>query len=268
MNNYRYTDNTKQHLHEIFKDGNWHPLIGTSSVSEVLAKPLTWWASGLACAKFGWINKKDEDGKFRTNISRLAHARARKETICNMEDEAYLSLLDEAYKAHSEKLDSSADAGNDLHALVEEYIKRCMKDGAVLYTGAVQIQPFIDWAVRNVKRFLWSEGHCYSEKLWTGGISDAGFEDKDGKYVILDVKSSKAAYLSQFWQCAGYDTAISENGVLDAEGNVLFKLDKPIEYYVIFPFGMKEPSAQINLDVTGGRAAFEAEVFLYKKLNT
>lgn len=261
---YKYIDEGKQHLHT-FKE---KPLIGTSSVSNVLAKPLTWWASGLACTMFGWINKKDENGKFRKLEERLNHAVKYLKKICDMSPKDYLDLLDSAYSAHAQKLDSSAQAGTDLHAEVEKYVKAHMAGKADIgHVYDLKIQPFIFWAQKNVKRFLWSEIHCYSEILWVGGISDIGFEDMDGNYGIIDIKSSKEAYLSQFWQCAGYDIQISENGGFDRNGNKIFTLDKPISYYVIFPFGMKEPEAQINMDVAGGRAAFEAELFLYKKLN-
>lgn len=261
-NRYKYIDEGKQHLHTL--DGK--ALIGTSSVSNVLAKPLTWWASGLAVAKFGWMNKKDENGKFRTKEERLHQAKGQRGWIAGFTDEGYLELLDEAYAAHSKKLETSAVDGTDLHAEIEKFIKDDMAGVRGHYDP--KIDPFIIWADKNVKRFLWSEGHCYSEKLWTGGISDAGFEDKDGKFAVLDIKSSKDAYLSQFWQCAGYDIEISENGVLDKDGNLIYKLEKTIDYYVIFPFGMKEPEAKLYLDAKGGREAFEAEVFLYKKLNT
>ena len=44
----------QNHLHLL--DGK--PLTGTSSVEDVLSKVLTWWASGLAVEKFGWLNPK------------------------------------------------------------------------------------------------------------------------------------------------------------------------------------------------------------------
>lgn len=258
---YKYLDEDKQHLHTF----NDRPLIGTSSVSNVLSKPLTYWASGLACEKFGWINKKDENGKYRTKEERLAKSNETRQWIAGYSEEGYLRLLDEAYSAHAQKLDSSAKDGTDLHAEVERFVKDHMAGSSGQYDP--KINPFIGWAMKNVKKFLWSEIHCYSERLWVGGISDIGFEDNDGKCAILDVKSSKDAYLSQFWQCAGYDIQITENGGFDKDGNKIFTLEKPIDYYVIFPFGMKEPEAKTYHDVVGGKEAFEAELFLYKKLN-
>jgi len=270
---YTYTDEGKSHLHTL--DGK--PLIGTSSAASVLAKPLTWWAAGLAVEKFGWIHKGDAKKGWTKKEKRLEAAALMKKAIPLYTDEEYLKLLDDAYGAHATKLKTSAADGTDLHAIVESYIKECLEknNGAPIVPGVVtkewkyvKIVPFINWAGARVKKFLWSEMHCYSERLWVGGITDFGFEDVDGKIAVGDIKSSKEAYLSQFWQCAGYDIQISENGGYDRKGNKVFTLEKPIDYYMIFPFGMEVPEAQYYYDVAGGRAAFEAELFLYKKLNT
>ena len=265
---YKYIDEKGEHLHTL----NGKPLVGTSSVAGVLAKPLTWWSAGLAVEKFGWINKKDEDGKFRTKEERLNNAIFKRDEIDNISNEEYLNLLDEAYSAHSKKLDSSAKAGTDLHFAIETYVKDCMKNGGKpnsLYNGLehAKIQPFISWSCEKVKRFVWSEVNCYSERLYVGGISDIGFEDAEGRTAVLDIKSSKEAYLSQFWQCIGYAIQLEENGGLDKEGNLVFKLEKPIDYVVVFPFGMKTPEAQYYYDMENGRKAFESECFLYKLMN-
>ncbi len=87
-------------------------------------------------------------------------------------------------------------------------------------TDNLQVRLYTEWACQNVKRFLFTEGHCYSEKHWIGGICDAGYERLDGRFELGDHKSSREAYVSQFFQIAGYDIEISENGVLDANGNL------------------------------------------------
>ena len=63
-----YTLESENHLHKL--DGV--ALTGTSSVIDVLAKPLTWWASGLACAEFGWLNpKKHSEEEWVSYIERI-----------------------------------------------------------------------------------------------------------------------------------------------------------------------------------------------------
>ncbi len=264
---YKFLDEAGEHLHTYENK----PLIGTSSVSNVLSKPLTWWASGLAMGVLGWIHKGDAKKGWTKKEDRLSKAEEMREKIEYMSASDYLDLLDEGYSAHFKSLKKSATKGTDLHAELEKFVKDHIsyteKGTNILNSYDEQIRPFIDWTHKNVKRFLWSEGHCYSTRMWTGGISDCGYEKLDGTYGIMDFKSSKEAYLSQFWQCAGYDIQISENGVFDKNGNKIFTLGKPITEYAVFPFGMKEPTPQFNVDIAGGREAFMAEVLLYKKLN-
>lgn len=270
-----YFDSVK-HIHLL--DGA--PLIGTSSMASVLNKPLTWWASGLACAKFGWINKKDENQKFRPIEERLDPASKMKAKISKMSDEEYLDLCDDAYKAHSVKLSSSAEAGTDMHAVMEEYVKYCIEKNEgkpfagykssfvnVSDSNKEKLQILVDWSIKSVKRFIASEINCYSRVLWLGGIVDCVYEDIEGKYVILDFKSSKEVYLSQFWQAVGYAIQLEENGGFTQDGVKTLTLDKPIDYVAVLPFGMKVPSVQFNYDVVGGKEAVASMICLYKKLN-
>lgn len=268
LNNNMYKFNKQLHIHTL--DGQ--PLIGTSTMSSVLAKPLTWWASGLAVEKFGWINKGNVKKGFEKKENRIKSVKKFLETAPVDDPEEWLKLCDEAYSAHSKKLDSSASAGTDMHSVMESYVKECIEnnEGKPLHHGLVEdvkLKIFTDWAEKNVKKFLWSEAHCYSKELWLGGISDCGFEDMEGKIAILDFKSSKEVYLSQFWQCVGYAIQIEENGLFTPEGELIMKLDKPIDYVAVLPFGMDKPEVQFNFDMVGGKKSVASMVQLYKALN-
>ena len=292
MNRYKYIDEDKKHLHTL--DGQ--PLYGTSTVLKVIAKPLTYWASGLAVEKLGWIKIQDK----LHNISNEVKARVlelglefkkgsysgvvaipkevRKEyalkgwnKVVGLSSEEYLDLLDEAYKAHATKLDETADAGTDMHACLESYVKNtmlCYASGMVDTTEYTHeaVKIFAEWAKKNVKRFLASEMHVYSEKYWLGGIFDTLVELNDGTVAILDFKSSKDAYLSQFWQCAGYDIQLSENGGYDKDGNKMFELEKPVSLYIVFPFGMAKPEPQFYYDMAGAKECYLSALTLYKKM--
>ncbi len=265
---YKYIDEAGEHLHTFENQ----PLIGTSSVASVISKPgLPYWASGLACAVFGWTHKGDAKKGFTDRNLRLQKAEEMREKIEYMSTSDFLDLLDTAYSAHAKTLKTSAKKGTDMHAELEIYVKDCIRKYKGTPVPYLSVHPvvtiFSTWASSNVKRFLWSEGHCFSKRMWTGGICDLGYEKLDGTYGIMDFKSSKEAYLTQFWQCAGYDIQVSENGVFDRNGNKIFTLDKPITEYAVFPFGMPNPYPQFNVDIAGGREAFECEVKLYKKLN-
>ena len=115
---YKFLNLKQEHLHQISDDGeNWKPLLGTSSVVGVLNKNgLTYWASGLAVGKLGWTNPKNasKEQRLDTVVPYL-------ENIKQMQPEAFLALLDDAYKAHATKLKDSALSGTDMHAELEAY---------------------------------------------------------------------------------------------------------------------------------------------------
>ncbi len=270
-NRYKYIDEKGEHMHTL--DGN--PLIGTSSVADVLAKPLTWWASGLAVKEFGVTdgkvltlikNKKATPEEVKNMFASLGVVH---EKIKQMTVEEYFKLCDGAYRAHTKTLKEKAKEGTDLHAELERFIKDEMAGEKRLPEAYHQrIHCYVEWSRKNVKRYLWSEVNCYSEKHWVGGISDAGVLLNDGKIAVIDFKSSKEAYLSQFWQACGYALQIEENGGYDKDGNEIFRFDagQKVDCLVIVPFGMDNPYPQFNYDVEGGKQAFLAELFLYKKL--
>ena len=251
-----YKFDKEKHLHTL--DGK--PLTGTSSVTEVLAKPLTWWASGLACEKLGWLNPKKAKQE-----ERLKNVGSFLEIIKGMTNEDYLNLLDKAYRAHKDSLDKSADKGTDLHAELEKFVKaemgiRNFEDDEL----DERIMPFIEWSRKNVDEFLFSEAHAYSERLWTGGIVDAGAELKDGSIAIIDFKSAKAAYTGHFIQAGGYALEIEENGVFDSKGEKNKKLEKPITKLIIVPFGANPVLPVIMSDIQAYKDGFESAVKLYR----
>ena len=267
----RYFFNEKEHLHLL--DGK--ALTGTTTVLSVLSKPLTWWASGLAVSKLGWTNEytKDDTGK-RVKVEleqRITHLKPFRKAQTLLDDSGYLSLLDEAYKAHSVRLSETAEAGTDLHAELERFVRNTMllqKSGTIDKTEYdARIQPFIVWSKANVKKFIGSEVYTFSNTLWLGGIIDCVAELKDGTIAIIDFKSSKEAYISQFIQCALYDLQVSESGAYDEKGNKLFDLPKEISKYIIFAFGAPKLFPSEQTDLLQLKEAGKACVSLYKVIN-
>ncbi len=261
--NYKFDD--ENHIHTL--DGV--ALTGTSSIGDVLAKPLTWWAAGLAVAKFGWIHPEiKENGRTIAKVpleKRLKASGDVQEIIKGMTPLGYLSLLDEAYKAHSVNLKDTAEAGTDLHAELERFVKARMK-GDINNDYDIKIKPFMDWADENVKKFLWSEAHCFDEILFVGGISDCGVELNDGTFAVIDFKSAKGAYPVHFIQCAGYAIQIEKNGLWSKKGTANKKFEHKIDKLIVVPFGAKEVKPVIREDVDNCKSAFASCVDLYRFL--
>lgn len=252
MNRYKYIDEGKQHLHTL--DGK--PLIGTSTVVGIIAKTLTWWASGLAVSKLGWLDPKKNSPE-SVKIALLEGF----ERVRSLSLDDYGKLLGEAYKAHSVRLKDAASDGTDLHAELETYVKSVIS-GEPYTIENEKVAKFAIWSELNVKKFLYSEAHCYSETFWTGGIFDCLAEMNNGKIALFDFKSAKEAYFGHFVQLGGYAVEIDENGIFDADGNKLgeAKID---ELYVV-PFGAEDMTPKPHFEVDGMKGYFVNAVNLYK----
>lgn len=260
--NYKF--DRENHIHSL--DGK--PLIGTSTTIQVISKPLTWWAAELAAVAA--LESGDHIPTIRAEYEEACKRSDKKKAIDALQRK--YPAFKKARFAHFEKKNDAADKGTDMHEELERYIKHSLRnfEGKPYESSDLMPDPtitFADWAMKNVKRFLVSEGYCYSEKLWTGGITDCIAELNDGRLVIIDFKSSKEAYLSQFIQVAGYDIEASENGIFDEDGNLILKLEHPIDGYIIFPFGAEKVEPQFQFDTVGIRKGFESAVVLHKLIN-
>lgn len=264
----------QNHLHTLDMEDGKGPkrLTGTSSVENVLFKVLSWWASGLAVGTLGWVKKLNPKYDEVTPEEIIANDKERKKSAMKMlkkirlmKTDEYVELLDNAYKAHSVKLDTTAKAGTDLHAELEHWVRSQMGIGPTKDYDP-KIKPFTDWANKNVKKFLWSEAHCFDEELWVGGISDAGAEMLDGTLSIIDFKSAKEAYATSFIQTAGYAIQMEKNGLWDSKGRVNKKLDQKVSGLIVVPFGSKVVEPSIRFNVEEFKDGFRWCVGLYRLL--
>ena len=259
---YRFLNKDGEHLHQLWIENEWKNLTGTSSVVNVLAKPLTWWASGLACEKFGWLNPK----KNPQEIVRQALQEGW-ERVKGLSLEAYEKLLGEAYKAHSVNLKDSAEKGTDLHSELEHWVKSQMGKVPERADYDARIKPYMNWSKMSVKQYIASEAHCYDELEWVGGITDAVAELNDGTIAVIDFKSSKEAYKSQAIQAGGYALQIERNGLFSEDGEHNKKIDKKITALIIVPFGANKIEPVIFRDVETYKKGFKSVVVLYRLLN-
>lgn len=244
------------------------PLLGVTTVLGIISKELTWWASGMCASEFGWVNPKHN----KKEDVLIAAGKGWEKVIRCQNYEEYTELLNKAYRAHNTKKEKRASEGTDTHAEVEKYIRFKMNGGEVAvtddelfaYTPPESILPFVKWCDINVKRFLFSEIHCYSESLWVGGKTDFGYENMDGNYVLADVKSRDKDYFSDFVQCGGYDLLLRENGGFDKDGNKIWSWEKPFTCHAMFPITEKFREPVIKKNVSSNQYAFISAIQLYK----
>lgn len=272
------------HLLDLYSTGEFKRLTGTSSVVDVLSKVLTWWAAGCAVSTMGWVYPDIKKGGKKVGEvpekERLKIANKTLAKIKKFSSKQYLALLDDAYKAHSVKLKDTAEAGTDLHAELERFVKWTMHDKDIHEQFDPRIQPYRDWQDHAIKEYLWSEAYCFDENLWVGGISDVGcilnahtietvdgqIEIPDGTRAIIDFKSAKELYTSHFIQGAGYALQMEKNGILDKDGKLMGKLNGPIEAIVIVAFGMDTVYPEVRMKAAEYKEGFKHALALYRLL--
>src|SRR3990167_9083115 len=198
----KYTFNKEKHIHEL--DGK--PLIGVTTALSVIAKPaLIQWAANMAedYLQENW-GKNGQDN--------------------------WLELCKEARTAHRKKKEKAGEQGTDVHAVIEEHIREAIEKNKggiseLAFSDTPQIKHFLDWARENKVKFIESEKHIYSEKLWIGGILDMVFE-MDGKRWIGDVKTGSAIYNEHFFQMAAYEMCLEEMGEKEIDSYLVINLKK------------------------------------------
>ena len=139
-------------------------------------------------------------------------------------------LLKDARTAHAKKRDKAADAGTDVHALCEEYIKSCIAQGGEAGKAGAgdneQVRKFVKWAQDNKVVFGESEKKVYSPIEKYAGTVDFT-ATVNGKRLVGDIKTTSGIYdLSPLLQCAAYQFCLEEMGETGYEGSVIIRLGK------------------------------------------
>jgi hypothetical protein len=203
-------DSTK---HAYTLDGK--PLVGTTTlIGEMFPPPLTWWASGMALEKMGWLNPKNHSAEEVLESAWTGWTKIRE-----MPSGEFADFLQECYRNHNTFKERAGAHGTDIHALIEDWINLCISDseGTPDSPFPEEIKLFAEWAKVSVGKFLYSEALVYSEILWLAGTLDFIYE-KDGKTYLGDIKTSKSIYPSHFIQMGLYDCQQGENGFYTAKG--------------------------------------------------
>lgn len=226
---------------------NGKALKGVTTILSVINKPaLIQWAAGMAC------------DYIRENVAYAIPG----------QDGGFWAIkpstVDEAKVAHRKKKEAAGEAGTDVHAQIEIYIKRMIEHAGGIsspepeYTG--QAGEFINWAISNNVRFLASEQRLYSETLWYAGTADFVCEI-NGKMYVGDVKTSSAIYPEHFIQASAYAMALEEMHLFDSHNT-------PFDGVLIVNIPKKGGlNVQENYDIKGNSEAFKAALTLHNYLN-
>ena len=205
-----YRFNEEKHLHQIVVDGEWKNLTGITTILSVLAKPaLIQWSANCAVDFIETIIKSTPNWRWS--------------------EQDWPNIFTEARTIHRKKKEKAGDIGTQIHVEIETLIKEAIlsSDGRIEGNKEVSefAQHFVNWAKENKVKFLESEKHLYSKKLFIGGIMDIVCE-LDGKLWIADIKTSSGIYFEAFWQMAGYELMMEEMGYPSLSGSIVLNIKK------------------------------------------
>lgn len=219
------------------------PLNGVTTVLGVINKPaLVGWAARMTAdwirGNCDWEQDAPDNRTYRVNELELQ----------------------EASKFHSKRKTDAGSKGTDVHALVEDYIKRCIdeKNGVAIEesSGDPMADKFIKWAMSNEVVFHESEKKMYSEKLWLAGTCDFTCSI-NGKKFVGDLKTmAKMWDRVPFFQTAAYMLMLEEQGE-EYNGSVIININKETA----------ELTEYFSYDHESDKEAFLACLTLYRKLN-
>lgn len=233
----RYQFDKENHIHTL--DGK--PLLGVTSVLSVISKPaLVQWSANEAIKYI------------KENLS-YKRLKLFKKGYLVIKDK----VLEEARMAHRIKKEVAGDWGTELHKAVEDWIKEKVIPTRLFQENQIiAFDNFVKWSKDNKVKFLESEKHIWSEKLWIGGICDMVIE-MDGKKYIADIKTSSGIYNEAFFQMGAYDMCLEEMGTKDISGYIVINLKKDGKMEI------KETN-----DMLQNREAFKFALGLYKIVNS
>ena len=124
-----------------------------------------------------------------------------------------------------DELKKAADTGSSLHDLAELFI---LKKEYELPDDPIAIhcfQQFIEWWKSLDCEVIWTEKKYTSKKLNVGGCPDL-LVKKDGKYILVDFKTSKAVYSDMLIQLSCYAELIKENDGIEIDRAVIVRFPK------------------------------------------
>jgi len=147
------------------------------------------------------------------------------------ETDAYMDLpliLEEAKTEWKNISKEALNIGSEVHELIEQYIKG-FKDTEPKETKPEVLNAFnafLEWEKENIEEWIECEKtifhpvHCYA------GTLDATAKLKNGKYYVIDFKTSTGFYGGYDLQIAAYRHAYEEEMYIQMDGMGILRLDK------------------------------------------
>ena len=124
-----------------------------------------------------------------------------------------------------DELKNAGNIGTNLHDLAELAILKkdyqLPEDPTVIHC----FNQFLEWWDNLTCEVIWTEKKFTSKKLMFGGCPDL-LVKKDGKYILVDLKTSKAIYSDMIIQLGSYKFLIEENMDIEIDRAVIVRFPK------------------------------------------
>ena len=124
-----------------------------------------------------------------------------------------------------DELKKAGDTGTSLHGFGELHILG--KEYSLPEDPTVRhcFNQFLEWWDNLTCEVIWTEKKYTSKKLNVGGCPDL-LVKKDGKYILVDLKTSKAIYSDMVIQMSCYAEIIRENDGIEIDRAVIVRFPK------------------------------------------
>lgn len=186
---------------------NGKSVIGVTSITGILDKPaLIYWATGLA---------RD----YLSNLLERGSKITREEifTACNL---------------HADKKEKAATIGSYVHKFAEDYANAYINGTPkpiILDNLDIEIingiNAFLEFIITHKVEFISTERFVYSRKHNFCGKCDA-IALVDGKYTLVDYKTSNGIYNEHLYQVSGYSIALEEEDQKKFDQHIILKFGK------------------------------------------
>lgn len=209
----------RSHLYDVYADDGTVRFPGVTGFLGIISKPaLVPWAKREALALVESALVKRLDGK------RCAQVVLNKSWIDN--------VLTDAKKRPDQLKDEAADLGTRAHAFIDKIIHGCEPD-AIPPEIEAPVKAFKDWWKGSGIELVLGDTKVASRTHGYGGSLDA-LGRRDGKFIILDWKTSSGVYAEYALQVAAYAQAFTETFGLPCRDAIIVRFGKkaPVEFEV------------------------------------